>query len=238
MHEHTGANIHKGHMLQCASLSLCIQDIFWKNPEHSWTELPFNFKSHVGEVDAQSVFLEGVERHAGKMAVQSEVAKQLHVPMHVRPEISIKAQCDWEVKTEQLNGKQFGVCVCVYWGGLHGLLLWPETTFIPAASTAALYTSHLQRLASIVETCTIFNWPNKHCGQQREESGLSVCTTSLPLFCLLFIALVCYTLMIWHTLIFVKSVWLWCLSLIRCVGARMLLHKCFLPFMNFYHHIL
>lgn len=53
-----------------------------------------------------------------------------------------------------------------------------ESTVIPAASTAALYTSHLQRLASVVETRTIFNWPSKHSGQQREESGLPQWTTA------------------------------------------------------------
>lgn len=62
-----------------------------------------------------------------------------------------------------------GKFVCT---GFHGLLQGPETTGFLAATTAALHTSHLQRLASIVETCTIFNWPSKHSGQQREESGL------------------------------------------------------------------
>lgn len=56
--------------------------------------------------------------------------------------------------------------------GLHPLLQWTRIAFIPAA-TAVLQTSHLQRLASVVETCTIYNWPTKHSGQQREESGLS-----------------------------------------------------------------
>lgn len=70
---------------------------------------------------------------------------------------------DGEMKTEQCKNENSleltFLCVCVrvcVWG-LHALLQWPETTFIPAATTAALHTSHLQRLASIVETCTIFN---------------------------------------------------------------------------------
>lgn len=50
--------------------------------------------------------------------------------------------------------------------GFHGLLQWPETTCFHAAPTATLHTPHLQRSASTGETCTIFNWPSKHTGQQ------------------------------------------------------------------------
>lgn len=69
------------------------------------------------------------------------------------------------------------VCLCARMSGWFTRCV-AESTVIPAASTAALHTSHLQRLASVVETRTIFNWPSKHSGQQREESGLPQWTTA------------------------------------------------------------
>lgn len=138
-------------------------------------------------MDTRRMFLEGVET-GRKEAVWSEVAKQLHLPLYECTEIWIKVQndwlTDWELKNKQSKGKQFGVDIsgkdCLCRRGLHALLKWPETTFIPAATTAALHTSHLQRLASIVETCTIFNWPNKHSGQQRRSQGSLRETVRLP----------------------------------------------------------
>lgn len=134
------------------------------------------------------IFLEGVEKRAGKWLCGVKLLSNSIYPcMNI---LKIWSKCrmtDREIKTEQFKWKQFGVdiygkvsvcvhacvCACVGRRGLHALLQWPETTFIPAAATAALHTSHLQRLASIVETCTIFNWPSMHSGQHREESGLS-----------------------------------------------------------------
>lgn len=145
------------------------------------------------------IFLEGVEKRAGKWLCGVKLLSNSIYPCMNILKIWIKVQNDWQrnqdraiqMKTvwswhlwesERVCGcvrvcAPVRVCacmlVCVWRRGLHALMQWPETTFIPAATTAALHTSHLQRLASIVETCTIFNWPSMHSGQHREESGLS-----------------------------------------------------------------
>lgn len=101
--------------------------------------------------------------------------EQLRLSLYKYRKIWLRVPDDLEIMREKqrksvwvdISGKDH-VCRT----GLHPLLQWTRIAFIPAA-TAVLQTSHLQRLASVVETCTIYNWPTKHSGQQREESGLS-----------------------------------------------------------------
>lgn len=89
----------------------------------------------------------GVERKAGRrVAVQSQVAKQLHFSCIELSEIQIKVQLrmtDWGLER--------------VWGGSVGLGGQLLSLLLQCCSAPLLHAFHLHRLASIVETRTIFN---------------------------------------------------------------------------------
>lgn len=118
------------------------------------------------------------QQHARKLLCQDKLlSNSIYLCSHV-----VRYESNWQM-TENLfqlcSERQFeadisGNCsVCRCWIDSHALFQRPETTAISAATTTVLKTSYLQILASVVETCTIYNWPTKQAGQQREEWGLS-----------------------------------------------------------------
>lgn len=156
------------------------QPLLWLNvfsANHGFTILPWSIEKEELHAQGQHFVLWG-QKHARKRLCQEKLlSNSIYLCSHV-----VRYESNWQI-TENLfqlcSERQFeadisGNCSVCRWRGVSlALFQWPETTVVPAATTTVLHQSYLQTLASVVETCTIFNWPTKQAGQQREERGLS-----------------------------------------------------------------